>query len=141
MGIDGCGANQVGTVETNAGKRVVDTGGDVERKSAGNAHEWSDLPVVGQSPRDAMQAAEVTGGDQRGVEDVTDVEAAAGAIETAVGGVLIAWPGDVAGGVAGADAMRPGVVGEEAEVVRHAVLDDSEDTVVAGVGAVVDLGH
>lgn len=37
--------------------------------------------------------------------------------------------------------MRPGVVGEEAEVLRHAVLDDGKHAVVAGVAAIVDLGH
>lgn len=37
--IDSCSGNQIGTIKANAGKRIVDAGGDVERCSAGDTDD------------------------------------------------------------------------------------------------------
>lgn len=61
-GVDGLWIDQVGTVEADAGERVVDAGGDIERQSAGDAKERRDLPVVGQRAGPALEGGEVAGG-------------------------------------------------------------------------------
>ena len=83
----------------------------------------------------------MTGGDKGGVEDVADIEATGAAIEPRVEAVFHGRGGDIAGVVGNGEALGPGVVGEEAEVVGHAVLDGSDDSAVGGVVAVADHGH
>ncbi len=133
--------NQVGAIQIDAGAGVIRAGGDVEGLTGDDANERSYLPVVGQCTANAVQRREVAGGDEGGVEDVVHIEAAGSTVEAHVVGVLILRSRDVAGSVGDVRALGPGVVGQEAEVAGHAVLDGGDHAVVAGGAVVGDQRH
>ena len=93
--VDGLWIDQVGPVEADAGQRVVNAGGDIERESTREADERRDLPVISQRTSPAMKAVKVARGYEGGVEDVANVVAAVGTIHTRVRGVLESRSSDV----------------------------------------------
>ena len=74
---------------------------------------------------------------QRSVENLPQVGLAVAAVGAAVRGVLIGHAGQLRIEIAFADAVRPGVVRQHAEVVAQAVPGGKQQAVVVGVGAVV----
>src|SRR5436309_12479014 len=78
-----------------------------------------------------------TARNDRGVEDVSDVEIAIATILPPIIRVHVAWAGDVAAEILIADAMRPGVVREQRNAMAQPLLYRKQHSIVGGIRAVI----
>lgn len=130
--VDGGSGDQVGAVVADVGVRVIDAGGDVEGRAAGDVDQWRELPTVCRKPGEAIGKVEVALGDENDIFYVAIVRAAGAVVHTGISWVFHATASVVARGIVDVHALGPGVVGHETEGRREAMLDRGDKAVVVG---------
>ena len=81
---------------------------------------------------------ESTPGDQDNILYVAEVRAARTVVHARVAGVLYRCAGKVSLRILDVEALGPGVIGQQAEAGREAMLDGGDEAVVVGHTIVVD---
>jgi len=133
MGIQRTRIGQVGTVVVDIDQRVIHASDDGEWIAVRHMHQGRNLPVVYERSRYAVQGVEVACCHHGAIEDVPEVESAIRFVAIDVCRILDSYGADIRRVVRDVDAVRPGVVREQHEIRRYAVLNGGHHTVVTGI--------